>query len=860
MTEKNFLILGCKQTLHSCLDLIDDLIDDTVATNVNLISLCAVKSVSVGTNVKAADDSIRCCRKHNVALGNTADCRVNYRNLNFLIGKLKKRCLNRLNRACNVSLNNNIKRLNACRDLTEELVKVNSGVSRKNFLTESFSSLLRKVLRHSLVLNRIKLIACLRNVIKTDDLNGNGRTCSLYGLTLIVNHRTNSTNRVTYDNVVALMESTVLNEYGCNGAASLIKLRLDNETCRAALGISTKLLNLGYEKHVLKKVINTHLGVRRNGNANYVAAPSLGNKLILCKLVKHVIGISRRLIHLINSYYNINSCRLSVVDCLNGLGHNAVVCRNNEDRDIGGLRTSHTHCGERLVTGGIKEGNVLALCLNSVSTDRLSNTARLAASYVCVSDSVKNRGLTVVNVTHNANYGCALDEILLGILCLGKELLLDRNHNLLGNLNAEFISDKLGCAVIDNVVETLHLAHKHKLLDDLSSGLLHSGCKLGNGDLVGNGDLKLLVSCALGFHSLDLFLRCSLLILGRLLILTAVILLLQLLLLCLGIAAVKDRIVVIVVSVVVLGKVNVAGSRINDTGLGRCLINVLNANVYSALNVLIYGRSNGLELLLLRLLLFLPGLGLSYGSCLNLLRLCLLLLKSSLLCRKNSCLLRLCLCYGSGCCNRLLFGLCRRLLLLGLLPLGIGVTKTLRLSVHIVELLCKRILLGSGGILIEAALSVVACGTLITSVALTVLILLGLALVILLRSCLGSLLGSCLGSLGCGSSLDLCLGLGLCLGLCFNLRLSLNLRLCFNLKLGLRLCLLRRLLLLLLGYNADLGATVTVCVNVLDLIFRCKMSEEKLKLVLVGASAALLLNTDLLKGIENFLGLYVEIF
>jgi hypothetical protein len=49
--------------------------------------------------------------------------------------------------------------------------------------------------------------------------------------------------------------------------------------------------------------------------------------------------------------------RLRVVERLDRLRHDAVVGRDHQDRDVGGLRTAGTHGGERLVTRGVDEGD-----------------------------------------------------------------------------------------------------------------------------------------------------------------------------------------------------------------------------------------------------------------------------------------------------------------------------------------------------------------------------------------------------------------------------------------------------------------------------------------------------------------------
>ena len=443
--------------------------------------------------------------------------------------------------------------------------------------------MLGKVSRHLLILNCVKLIACLRNVVKTDDLNRYGGACGLNRSALVVYHRSDTAGGVSYDDIVTLVESTVLYKDGCYRTATAVKLGLDNKPPCSLGGIGSKLLNLGYKKDVFKKILDTHTGKSRYGNSDNVTAPALGYKLVLSKLIENVIGISLGLIHFVNCYDNINACGLCVVYSLNGLGHYTVVGGYYQNCDIGGLSTSHTHGGEGLVTGGVKEGDVLTVGLYAVCAYGLGNSACLALGDVGVSDSVKDGGLTVVNVTHNANYGRTLDHILFLVLCLVKELLLDGYDNLLGYLCAKGIGNDLGSTVIDYVIYHLHLAKHKELLNYLCGALFESQSKLGDGDLVGNGDLKLLVSGSFGLHALDLLLSGALLILCALLILTLVILFLQLLLVALAVCSVKDGIILIVIVLVVLGQVNVGGSHIHDplaglSGGGICV--KINASLY----------------------------------------------------------------------------------------------------------------------------------------------------------------------------------------------------------------------------------------------------------------------------------------
>src|SRR5690606_36731855 len=100
---------------------------------------------------------------------------------------------------------------------------------------------------------------------------------------------------------------------------------------------------------------------------------------------------------------------LGVVERLDRLRHDAVVCSDHEDRDVGDLGTSGTHGGERLVAGGVNEGDsavdAFVLGVNLVRTDVLGDSTGLAGDDVRVPDRVEQASLTVVDVTPDGDNG-----------------------------------------------------------------------------------------------------------------------------------------------------------------------------------------------------------------------------------------------------------------------------------------------------------------------------------------------------------------------------------------------------------------------------------------------------------------------
>ena len=88
-----------------------------------------------------------------------------------------------------------------------------------------------------------------------------------------------------------------------------------------------------------------------------VAAVLLGHQPELGELTAHLGRVGALDVDLVDRDHDRHVGRLGVVQRLDRLRHHTVVRRDHQDRDVGGLRTTGTHGGERLVTRGVDEGD-----------------------------------------------------------------------------------------------------------------------------------------------------------------------------------------------------------------------------------------------------------------------------------------------------------------------------------------------------------------------------------------------------------------------------------------------------------------------------------------------------------------------
>ena len=226
----------------------------------------------------------------------------------------------------------------------------------------------------------------------------------------------------------------------------------------------------------------------RNGNTNNISAPFFGNQGMFGKLLFNAVGISLRLIHFIYCNYNLNACRLCVIDSLNGLWHNTVICGNNQNGDIGRHSTALTHRSKCGMTGGIKEGNVVSVVIYAVCTDMLGNTAGFGSGNLCITDSVQQRCFTVVNMTHNYNDRTSFFKAFCGIFGIVHNSFFNGNNNRFFYFTTKFHYNDFCSIVINGLSNRCHNTQFHKNLNNLGGSLFKTCGKFANGDFFTNGN------------------------------------------------------------------------------------------------------------------------------------------------------------------------------------------------------------------------------------------------------------------------------------------------------------------------------------------------------------------------------------
>ena len=183
-------------------------------------------------------------------------------------------------------------------------------------------------------------------------------------------------------------------------------------------------------------------------------------------------------------------------DSLLGGGHDAVVGCDDDDGDVGDLCTTGTHGGECLVARCVEEGDAPSVgqC-HVVCTDVLGDTACLTRDDIGLADVVKQRGLTVVDMTHDSDDRRAELEVAL-VVGLLMNSLADLCADVFG-LKPELIGHDIDGLSVESLVDRYHDTHAHAGADDFHHGHVHHCGQLADCHELGEFQHLALCACCL---------------------------------------------------------------------------------------------------------------------------------------------------------------------------------------------------------------------------------------------------------------------------------------------------------------------------------------------------------------------------
>ncbi|CAD5987479.1 protein of unknown function [Streptomyces sp. KY75] len=426
--ELDLFVLRLEHALEGRFDLFDRLVDDRVVPDVHAFALGHLLGTPCGAHVEADHDGVGTRRQVDVRLGYRTHTAVQDPDVDlFTDVELEQRGLESLHRTGRVALDDEVELL----DQTglERLVQVLQGepdtLAGEVGVALTGGTLLGDLTGRTVLVDDQEVVAGARDVGETEDQDGGRGTRFLHVLTIVVEHGADSAVGVAHDHRVADAQRSALDQDGRDGTTAAVEVGLDRNTLRVLLRVGPQVQRgVGGEDDGLQERLDVEALLGGDVDEHGVAAVLLGHQTELGELTAHLGRVGTLDVDLVDRDHDRHLGRLGVVQRLDRLGHHTVVGRHHEDRDVGRLRTTCTHGGERLVTRGVDEGDLAVLTVDLggdlVRTDVLRDAAGLARDDVRLADRVQQSGLTVVDVTHDGHDRRTGDQGLFAALVLAE--------------------------------------------------------------------------------------------------------------------------------------------------------------------------------------------------------------------------------------------------------------------------------------------------------------------------------------------------------------------------------------------------------------------------------------------------------
>ncbi len=235
-------------------------------------------------------------------------------------------------------------------------------------------------------------------------------------------------------------------------------------------------------------MIQALAGLGRNFDHLGVATEAFDDDFVLQQFIDDVLRLGARLVHLVDRDDDRRLGRTGVVDGFDRLRHDAVIRRNDQHDEIRHVGATGPHRREGGVARRVEEGDTITRRRpHLIGADVLGNATGFAGRGIGLAQGVEQRGLAVVDVTHDRNHRRTGDGMVFVVLGRDKAF-FDVGFRHTPDGVAEFRSDQFGRIGIDDVVDLQHHALLHQELNDVHGAHGHPVGQLLHGDDVRNDD------------------------------------------------------------------------------------------------------------------------------------------------------------------------------------------------------------------------------------------------------------------------------------------------------------------------------------------------------------------------------------
>ena len=322
--------------------------------------------------------------------------------------------------------------------------------------------------RFAFVFDDDNFIPRVRRTGEAEDFHRRRGTRFLQFVAVFVKHGADFAVFHTGQHDVAFFNNAGLDKDSGNATATTVKAGLDDDAAPHAGRWCGEFENFGLDEDFVEQVVNAFAAFRRNVSKEVFAAPVFGDNAVLGQFGFDFFRIGIGLVDFVDSDDERYVGGTRVLDGLDGLRHDAIVSGDDENDDIGRIRTTCTHGGKGGVTRGIKEGDSALRGLHAVGADVLGNTTRFAGDDFGLADVVEQRGFTVVNVAHDGHDRRTLDDVTRVFVGFSHDLRFEFVFFEQDVLVSHFFGDKRGGFLVEQLVNGHHRTQFHHDFDQFA--------------------------------------------------------------------------------------------------------------------------------------------------------------------------------------------------------------------------------------------------------------------------------------------------------------------------------------------------------------------------------------------------------
>src|SRR6478672_4033726 len=405
--EFPLLVDRLEHALQRALDLVDGLVDHRVVADLHALAVGQLGGLALGADVEPDDDRVRGRRQVHVGLGDATDTAIDDAQLHLVVDlDVQQGFLQRLDRAGVVALEDQVQLagfLERRIQIFEADPLAGTGGQR---VALARAAPVGDLAGDAVLVDDEEVVARTRHRREADDLHRPRRQRRIDVIAVLVDHAADATIGVACDHRVADVQRAAGNQHGRDRATAAVQVRLDRHTLGLHVGVGPQVQRgVGGQYDGLEQRFDVGALLGGDVDDHGVAAEFLWHQTVFGELAADLLRVGTFLVNLVDCDHDRHIGGLRVVDGLHRLRHHTVIGCDNQDRDVGGLRATGTHGGERLVARGVDEGDrpyrAVEVDLDLVGADVLGDATRLFLADVGLADGVQQSGLAVVDVAHD---------------------------------------------------------------------------------------------------------------------------------------------------------------------------------------------------------------------------------------------------------------------------------------------------------------------------------------------------------------------------------------------------------------------------------------------------------------------------